>query len=118
MSEKYKFVDNESMYFVTMTASWSTSFRDQWCFTYTYDAKGRLVEKKTPDAQPTYYCYDPLDRLALVQDANMRLSNQWLFIKYDIKGRGIMSGLYTNTTYTTRSALQLNVRPLHGGAKN
>lgn len=85
--------------------SWSSSFRDQWCFIYTYDDRGRLVEKKTPDAAVVYYGYDPLDRLVLTQDANLRSRNKWMAIKYDIKGRPILTGLYYNGTQTTRKAL-------------
>jgi RHS repeat-associated protein len=89
--------------------SWSTAFRDEWCFVYKYDAKNRIIEKKAPDAGWTYYGYDPLDRLVLIQDPYLRALNKWVFMKYDVKGRAIMSGLYLNTTYTTRDAIQTNV---------
>jgi RHS repeat-associated protein len=89
--------------------SWSTTFRDEWCFVYTYDERNRLVEKKTPDAQPIYYGYDPLDRLVLIQDGSLRTGNKWMFVKYDIKGRPVVSGVYQNNVHTTRSAIQLQV---------
>ncbi|MFZ5971725.1 MAG: DUF6443 domain-containing protein, partial [Bacteroidota bacterium] len=89
--------------------SWSASFRDEWCFTYAYDARNRLVEKKVPGQGVMYYAYDPLDRHVLSQDAHLRASNQWLFIKYDSRNRAVMTGLYTNATHTTRQAVQTNL---------
>lgn len=94
---------------INQGASWNTSFRDQWCFVYTYDERNRLVEKKTPDAEPIYYGYDPLDRLVLMQDGYLRTENKWMFIKYDIKGRAVMTGIYQNAVYITRATLQINV---------
>lgn len=94
--------------------AWSNAFRDEWCFVYTYDERNRLVEKKTPDAAIIYYVYDPLDRLVLTQDGFLRPLNKWMFIKYDIKGRPVMSGLYLNTTQILRSDVQtLVVDPLY-----
>jgi len=92
-------------------ASWvlSASVLDQYAYQYVYDSRARLIEKKVPGQAWTYYCYDRLDRLVLVQDAANRSANKWLYLKYDRKGRPVMQGLYTNTTYTTRSALQANV---------
>ncbi|HEY8936976.1 MAG TPA: DUF6443 domain-containing protein [Cyclobacteriaceae bacterium] len=92
-------------------ASWvlSASILDQYVYQYVYDSRARLIEKKVPGQAWTYYCYDRLDRLVLVQDAANRSANKWLYLKYDRKGRPVMQGLYTNTTYTTRSALQTNV---------
>ena len=89
--------------------TWSTTFRDEWCFMYTYDEKNRLVEKKTPDAAPIYYAYDPMNRPVLVQDGNIRAANKWWYTKYDRRGRVVTTGLYTNTTHTTRATIQQNV---------
>lgn len=75
-------------------------------YKYTYDDRGRLVEKKVPGAVAQYYIYDKFDRLILSQDGNLRSSNKWVFIKYDGKQRPIMTGLYQNTTNTTRSSVQ------------
>jgi RHS repeat-associated protein len=86
--------------------AWSQAFSDQWCFAYTYDFRGRLKTKKAPGIAATYYAYDPLGRLTLVQDGNLRVTNKWMFIKYDIKGRPIMTGLYTNATQTSLMTVQ------------
>ncbi len=94
---------------INASTTWSTAFRDEWCFVYTYDDRNRLVEKKVPGAGLTYLIYDRLDRVVLVQDAEMRLTNKWLFVKYDARQRPIMQGTYINSTHTTRTAVQTNV---------
>ncbi len=75
-------------------------------YKYTYDSIGRVVETKVPGAAVQYTVYDKLGRVVLTQDANQRASNQWLAIKYDYLNRPVYSGLYTNTTQTTRVAVQ------------
>lgn len=75
-------------------------------FKYTYDARGRLIEKKVPGAIAQFYVYDKYDRLILTQDGNLRSLNKWLFAKYDSKDRPIMMGLYTNTTQVTLTLMQ------------
>jgi RHS repeat-associated protein len=92
-------------------AGWSFTavLKDQFVFEFVYDAQGRVVEKKTPGQAPLYYVYDRLDRLILVQDGTLRPLNQWFYIKYDRAGRPVIQGIYTNSTSTTRIAVQQNV---------
>lgn len=66
-------------------------------YIYHYDYRNRIVEKKTPDKGWEYIVYNKLDQPVLTQDANMRVNNQWLFVKYDVFGRLIYSGLYVYT---------------------
>lgn len=66
-------------------------------FKYTYDSKGRLVEKKAPGSGVEYTVYDNLDRVVLTQDANLRIQGKWNFIKYDERERAVYSGLYANS---------------------
>ncbi len=75
-------------------------------YAYTYDPLGRLVEKKVPGAAPQYIIYDNLDRVVLTQDGNQRANAQWMFVKYDRQNRPVYSGTYTNSTQTTRLAVQ------------
>ena len=63
-------------------------------------------KQKVPGAEKSYIVYDEWDRPFLTQDANMKADNQWTFTKYDIQGRPVYSGIYTNTTATTRVAMQ------------
>ncbi len=93
------------------TALWSLSqsLKDQYVYQFVYDNLGRMVEKKTPGQAAMYYCYDRLDRVVLVQDANTRALNKWIYIKYDRLGRPIIQGLYTDATNLTRPSVQQNV---------
>lgn len=75
-------------------------------YKYTYDSIGRVVETKVPGAAVQFTVYDKLGRVVLTQDANQRAANQWLAIKYDYLNRPVYSGIYTNTTQTTRVAVQ------------
>ncbi|MBL0745362.1 DUF6443 domain-containing protein [Chryseolinea lacunae] len=85
----------------------SATLLTQHAFRYTYDIKGRVAEKLAPGVSaPVYVAYDPLERPVLMQDGNLRATNQWMFVKYDGKGRPVMQGLYTNATQTTQAAMQ------------
>ena len=53
-------------------------------YQYKYDGRNRLVEKKIPGKGWEYIIYDALDRPVMTQDAVQRLSNEWLFTKYDV----------------------------------
>ncbi|MFZ6011191.1 MAG: DUF6443 domain-containing protein, partial [Bacteroidota bacterium] len=79
---------------------------DELAYKYVYDPRSRLVEKKVPGAGWQYIIYDQLDRAVLVQDATLRATSQWYFVKYDALNRPVYSGLYQNTTQTTRAAVQ------------
>ena len=82
-------------------------------FSYVYDALGRLVEKTIPAAAVMYVVYDALNRPVLMQDGNLRNANQWNYIKYDLQGRAISQGIYTDATNTTRTAMQAYVSGLN-----
>ena len=90
------------------SASWNITqaIRDQHMFQYTYDGRGRVISKKVPGSDWEYIVYDQMNRPVLTQDANTRALNKWNFIKYDNKGRVVMTGLYTDAVNTTRSSLQ------------
>jgi RHS repeat-associated protein len=45
----------------------------------------------------------------LTQDANLRSLNRWNFIKYDVQGRAIVQGYYTDATNLTQAAMQTYV---------
>lgn len=79
---------------------------NELCYQYKYDHRNRLVEKKTPGKGWEYIIYDNLDRPVMIQDANLKLINKWLYTKYDKLGRVIYTGLYLNTSATTRLAMQ------------
>jgi len=66
---------------------------DDYCYQYKYDERKRLVEKKLPGKEVEYYIYDKLDRIFLYQDGNLRNQNRWMFNKYDILSRNVITGI-------------------------
>ncbi|WP_420552289.1 DUF6443 domain-containing protein [Tenacibaculum aiptasiae] len=76
-------------------------------YQYKYDHRNRLVEKKVPGKEWEYIIYDKLNRPVLIQDANLRAQNNWLFTKYDKFGRVVYTGIYND--YNTRIGMQQTV---------
>jgi len=65
---------------------------DDLCYQYRYDYRNRLIEKKIPQKGWEYIVYDKLDRPRLTQDANLAVTNEWLYTKYDVFGRVTYTG--------------------------
>ena len=86
---------------------------DELCYQYTYDYRGRLVEKKIPGKGWEYIVYDKLDRPVLTQDALQRASDKWLFTKYDALGRVTYTGEYVSNN--SRSNIQNTVNSQSAG---
>ena len=77
--------------------SWSGSSEtdpkvDGFAYQYRYDARGRMIAKKLPGADWTYYVYDKGDRLVLTQDGNQRARGEWSFRMQDALGRECLTG--------------------------
>jgi RHS repeat-associated protein len=83
-------------------------------FHFVYNNLGQLIQKTVPAKGTMYIVYDPLNRPVLMQDANMLANNQWNYIKYDVKGRAISQGIYTdsNTGRLGRANMQTYVSGL------
>ncbi len=81
----------------------------QLCYYYQYDDRQRMVLKKLPGAKPVYYIYNKRDQLVLTQDGNHRAIDNWLFTKYDISNRPIITGKYHHTAYLNRVQMQNTV---------
>ncbi len=75
---------------------------DGLAFRYEYDNRNRMIVKKIPGAGEVYMVYDGRDRLAMTQDANLRLEGKWLVTGYDALNRPASTGLVANTQ--TRAA--------------
>ena len=80
--------------------SWSGSTGNDakvegFAYQYRYDARGRMIAKKLPGADWTYYIYDKGDRLVLTQDGNQRNRNEWSFRFQDALGRECLTGVLT-----------------------
>lgn len=83
--------------------SWSISQSnaDELCYRYEYDLLNRMIIKKNPGT-PTgimgevWMVYDQRNRIVMQQDANMRNSQKWQYIQYDVLDRPIATGLMTD----------------------
>lgn len=84
-----------------------SGFLDKWAFLYRYDVRNRMVMKKVPGADSVLFLYDKWDRLVLTQDGNQRVSNSWLFTKYDVLNRPIITGSITDTRSPDSISAQL-----------
>ena len=77
---------------------------DGLVYSYKYDARKRMVEKKIPGADPVYMVYDERDRLVATQDGEMRdkatNKKQWFFTKYDALNRPVMTGILESNIAT------------------
>lgn len=80
---------------------------DSLGYQFIYDSLGRLSERKNPGKSWEYFIYDNLDRIILSQDGNMRLNNQWNYIKFDTKGNPAYTGIFQSTL--TKSAIESEV---------
>lgn len=78
------------------------------CYSYRYDGRKRLVEKKIPGAEPVYMVYDGRDRLVATQDGKQRMENKkkWNFTKYDALNRPVLTGEVTYATDYDQLTLQ------------
>jgi RHS repeat-associated protein len=81
----------------TGTFTPTADFIGKWMFVYNYDVRNRMIYKKVPGAAAVTMMYDKWDRLVLTQDGNLKAQNKYLFTKYDVLNRPIVSGLYTDT---------------------
>jgi RHS repeat-associated protein len=75
----------------------TTDILNELVYRYEYDDKGRLNIKKVPGSGPVYMVYDARDRQVMLQDANMRINNNWIITKFDGFNRSIETGLWTSS---------------------
>ena len=62
-------------------------FAEKYCYVYTYNDRGLMVEKRMPGREAEYMRYDEGDRLRVSQDGNLRAKKQWISYSYDALGR-------------------------------
>ena len=77
----------------------STAVSDSLVFSYQYDKRRRMTEKKLPGAKVVYMVYDTRDRLVLVQDGNQRPDCEWFFTTYDELNRPAVTGIWENIDF-------------------
>nr|MDA3944722.1 DUF6443 domain-containing protein [Bacteroidota bacterium] len=78
------------------------------CYYYEYDTRKRMTLKRLPGAYPIYLIYNRADLLVMSQDGNQRAQNQWLFNKYDVMKRQVISGIYTTDSPVLPEDMQAN----------
>jgi RHS repeat-associated protein len=81
--------------------NWSlnTNILSELTFRYEYDAKGRMIIKKVPGAEPLYMVYDARDRLVMAQDGNLRQQGKWMVTVFENSlDRPVQTGLLTNSS--------------------
>lgn len=83
----------EALIAVSWNLSGNASIRTGLCYAYYYDNKGRMIMKFIPGKGKSYIAYDLMGRVVMTQDANLRTSSQWAFVKYDGQDRPVKSGL-------------------------
>ncbi|WP_333624252.1 DUF6443 domain-containing protein [Sphingobacterium siyangense] len=72
-------------------------------YSYRYDGRGRLVERKIPGKAVEYMVYDSRDRMVLSQDGNLRAQDKWMMTVYDAMNRPVLGALVNSTN--SRSAM-------------
>ncbi len=92
----------------------SQSISDSLVFSYKYDERHRMIEKKIPGADSIYMIYDKRDRLVASQDGIRRNNNEWFFTKYDALNRPILTGIWEDTQSLTQDSLQSVVDTITG----
>ena len=111
LSTYYVYDDYGNLRFVippkaSKLGSLSTTTVAELCFSYTYDDRNRMVSKTVPGAQVVYMVYDQWDRLVLTQDGNQRVNEDWLFTKYDVLNRPIVTGKVKISGSTSAAQLE------------
>ncbi|WP_424964137.1 DUF6443 domain-containing protein [Ekhidna sp.] len=92
-------------------ASDRQQFLDRWAFQYTYDGRGRMIEKRVPGSDPIFMIYDRWNRLVLTQDGNQRLNDEWTYTRFDVLNRPIINGIVTlnESVETLRSLAEIEI---------
>ncbi|WP_158605983.1 DUF6443 domain-containing protein [Taibaiella sp. KBW10] len=103
----------------TYTYNWSVptiTQREQLCYTYQYDTKSRIIEKRIPGKGIVYMVYDKRDRVVLTQDGNLKQQGKWMFVFYDVLNRPTTSGLLTIADDRASLQSQVNSGSVGGGS--
>jgi hypothetical protein len=79
---------------------------DGFCYSFYYDGRDRLLEKKVPGKDVEYYAYDKRDRQVMYQDGNLRDNKKWQFNCYDALDRVVFTGQYGTGTLEARATIQ------------
>ncbi len=87
----------EALIAVSWNLASNPAIKTGLCYAYFYDDKGRMTMKLIPGKDKSYIAYDLLGRVVMAQDANLRQTSEWTFIKYDEQSRHVKSGVITSS---------------------
>jgi RHS repeat-associated protein len=91
-------------------ANISQTVLNNYCYQYQYDSRNRITGKKIPGKGWEYTVYNITDQPVATQDSLQRFAKEWIYTKYDGKGREIMTGIWTNGgTAISQAGLQTAV---------
>jgi RHS repeat-associated protein len=82
------------------------TFINNYCFTYHYDPRGRISEKKVPGTGTVYTIYNSRNQITMTQDAKQRPAREWNVMKYDTLGRVLMTGIYVHASIVDQPTMQ------------
>ena len=88
----------------TIMAAGHSEILDDYCYVYTYDARGRQLSKKMPGCGKVFNIYDGTDRLIAWQDGNLRARRLWRFVIADAFGRPCLSGTCSSIELSSASS--------------
>jgi YD repeat-containing protein len=74
------------------------------CYTYIYNGKGELSEKRLPGTGKSVFIYDPAGRQVALQDSVLRRDGRWLVTLYDSLSRPVK--IFRTGASVTRAALE------------
>ncbi len=113
---RLRFVITPQAVHAVCNSGWSLASAAGLCYRYSYDGRGRVIQKQLPDKETEYLIYDAHDRLVLTQDGNMRSGGQsnWLFTTYDARSRPLTTGLYTDPLQRSPLQLQSEIESTNG----
>ncbi|MEN9639472.1 MAG: hypothetical protein RLZZ262_1340, partial [Bacteroidota bacterium] len=77
------------------SASPNSYLFNQLAYGYHYDMYGRIIEKKSPEVAWESFVYNRIHQVVLAQDAKLKVSKKWNFVRYDALGRVVMNGVLT-----------------------
>lgn len=88
------------------------------CYQYKYDERKRMIEKKLPGVEPVFLVYDNRDRLVATQDGNMRVSDHWLYTKYDALNRPVITGMMDTYAVLSQAQVQADIDAFYSITSN
>lgn len=105
--EAVKRITKSNSEYFGKTDAQKNDFLKRWAYRYTYDGRLRQTQKQLPGAETVYLVYNNRDLLIMTQDGNQRTQNKWMFTKYDVLNRPIVSGIYTHNTSIDQAAMSV-----------